>query len=244
MRARSARREAPFQRLRAICEHGRFLQRDLKGYIDGAKLPVPRAIQPTLRSFAFRLALKEGTYHFALKTPQAAAYAGLAWSRGGPGLPSGMGFSGDAAWLSTTTAGRFGALDRLATARQIKSATPGRGVTAGGKYDVGEYAALRRRIAEPGLEAHHVGQQALMKRYVPGYDPEVAPAILVPKVGHTIRGPQGIVSRSTSGISSARQAVARDIFELRRVYPGVPNSQLKTLIEMNKQMYPAVRVKP
>lgn len=108
------------------------------------------------------------------------------------------------------------------------SIAPSRGVTAGGKYDVGEYAALRGRVAEPGLDAHHVGQQALMKRYVPGYDPQTAPSILVPKVGHTLRGPQGIVSRSTSGISSARQAVARDIFELRRVYPDVPNSQLKT----------------
>ena len=47
-----------------------------------------------------------------------------------------------------------------------------------------------------------------------------------------------------TGLPSARQAVARDIFELRRVYPDVPNSQLKTLIEMKKQMYPAVGVKP
>ncbi|MEF1257239.1 RHS repeat-associated core domain-containing protein, partial [Vibrio sp. M260112] len=106
-----------------------------------------------------------------------------------------------------------------------------------GKYDVGAYDDIRGTV--PGLDAHHVGQKALMKKFVDGYDPATAPAILVPKVGHTIKGPNGIVSRSTKGIDNARQLLARDIKELRRVYSDVPNSQLQKLIKMNKEMYPS-----
>jgi hypothetical protein len=95
----------------------------------------------------------------------------------------------------------------------------------------------------PGLDAHHVGQKAIMKKFIPNYDPMTAPAILVPKVGHTIKGPEGIVSRSSKGIENARQLLARDIMELRRVYSDIPNSQLQKLIELNKQLYPELRRK-
>lgn len=52
---------------------------------------------------------------------------------------------------------------------------------------------------------------------------------------------RGIVSRSTKGITNARQLLARDLFELKRVYPDIPNSALKELIDMNKKMYPEMR---
>lgn len=104
-----------------------------------------------------------------------------------------------------------------------------------GKYSVGPYNSLKGKV--PGLDAHHVGQKAIMKRLIPGYDASTAPSILVPKVGHTIRGPRGIVSRSTKGLENPRQVLARDIFELRRVYQDIPNKALQELIEMNKQMY-------
>jgi hypothetical protein len=90
----------------------------------------------------------------------------------------------------------------------------------------------------PGLDAHHAGQSAAMKKVVSGYDHATAPTILVPKVGHTVRGPNGIVSRSTKGLDNARDIVARDIRELRRVYPDVPTAKLQELIEMNKRLYP------
>jgi hypothetical protein len=80
---------------------------------------------------------------------------------------------------------------------------------ADGRFTVGAYNEIRGTVA--GMYAHHVGQQALMKRLVPGYDPATAPSILVPKVGHTIRGPNGIISRSTSGLDNARHVIARDI---------------------------------
>jgi RHS repeat-associated protein len=106
------------------------------------------------------------------------------------------------------------------------------------KFEVGSYLNLKGKV--PGLDAHHVGQKAVMRKFIPDYDPKTAPAILVPKTGHTIRGPNGIVSRSSKGIESARQLVARDIKELRRVYPDVSNKQLQKLIQMNKDMYPQI----
>lgn len=87
------------------------------------------------------------------------------------------------------------------------------------------------------MDAHHVGQKAQMKKLVSGYNADTAPAINVPKVGHTISGPNGIVSRSTNGITSARQLLARDLNELKRVYPDIPKSSYKELINMNKKMY-------
>lgn len=70
------------------------------------------------------------------------------------------------------------------------------------------------------------------------YDPNTAPAINVGKIGHTIKGPNGIVLRSTKGIENSRQLLARDIMELRRVYDDIPNSALIELIELNKKIYP------
>lgn len=74
-----------------------------------------------------------------------------------------------------------------------------------------------------------------------GYDHDTAPAILVPKVGHTIKGPNGIVSRSTKGLDNARDILARNIIELRRVYPDIPNAKLQELIKMNKRLYPEMQ---
>jgi RHS repeat-associated protein len=108
-----------------------------------------------------------------------------------------------------------------------------------GKFSVGIYDDIRGTVS--GLDAHHVGQKAVMGRLIPGYAPATAPSILVPKVGHTIRGPNGIVSRSTEGFTNPRDVIARDIMELRRVYPDVPNSKLQELIQMNKDLYPSVR---
>ena len=108
-------------------------------------------------------------------------------------------------------------------------------------WRVGQYNELRG--LEFGLDAHHVGQGALMSKLVPGYNYATAPAILVPKLGHTIG--TGVVSRSTGGITTARGLLARDIMELRRVYKplGLPNSSLQELIQMNKNCYPRAFIK-
>lgn len=75
-----------------------------------------------------------------------------------------------------------------------------------------------------------------MKKFIPEYNANTAPSILVPKRGHTLGS--GVLSTRTSGFSNARQVVARDVLELRRVYPEIPNSALQELIQMNKTMYP------
>ncbi|MEI7257029.1 RHS family protein, partial [Dickeya dadantii] len=120
------------------------------------------------------------------------------------------------------------------------------------KWDVGSYEDLRNSVKGKNLEldAHHVGQKAIMKDLVKDYDPKTAPSMLVPKEGHTLsKEGVGIVSRSkinpTTGqpFSSARDVIARDIKELRRVYPDVPNAKLRELIDLNKSMYPEVRYK-
>jgi len=151
-------------------------------------------------------------------------------------------------WFGTTVAA-FGTLyDVGATVAPFLPAGAGVGLKAyraaqgaaigsnNGLYRVGAYNEIKGTAS--GLDAHHVGQKALMGEMIPGYDPLTAPAILIPKIGHTIRGPQGIVSRSIEGLTTAREVVARDIMELRRVYPGIPNSQLQELIRMNKIQYP------
>jgi len=112
-----------------------------------------------------------------------------------------------------------------------------------GAFSVGQYDVIKS-LKQPWLEAHHVGQKALMRHVVRNYNPTTGPAILVPKIGHTIKGPVGIVSRNTEGVHTSRSLIARDILELRRVYPQIPNASLRTLIDLNKRMYPEVRKAP
>ena len=101
------------------------------------------------------------------------------------------------------------------------------------KYDVGKYNEMPN---EPGMDKHHVPQKAVMKKLDPNYDPATGPSIQVPKEGHTIKGPRGIVSRSTKGINSPSELIMRDISELKRVYPDIPESSINELINMFKGM--------
>ncbi|WP_176428200.1 RHS repeat domain-containing protein, partial [Pantoea sp. VS1] len=118
------------------------------------------------------------------------------------------------------------------------------------KWDVSSHQSNKNAVKGKnlGLDSHHVGQKNIMKDLVEGYDPATAPAILVPRVGHTVsKEGLGIVSRSKinpkTGLpfANARDVVARDIRELRRVYPEIPNSKLQELIKLNKSMYPELR---
>ena len=117
-------------------------------------------------------------------------------------------------------------------------------------WDVDSYKNNRNAVRNLNLkwDAHHVGQQNIMQNLVKNYDPKTAPTILVPRTGHTTRnGEIGIVSRrkinpkTGQPFTNARSLVARDIKELRRVYPDIPNSKLQELIRLNKEMYPELR---
>ena len=108
----------------------------------------------------------------------------------------------------------------------------------GKKWQVGPYNKLKKLVGTD-FDAHHVGQKAVMKKLVKkGYDPETAPAILVPKIGHTRKGPRGIVSRSRKGFKTVQELLDRDIAELRRVYPRIPKKALEEILGLNKSMYP------
>ena len=120
----------------------------------------------------------------------------------------------------------------------------------GEEFDVDLHTELLRTKKDPNLRSHHVGQKAIMKDIVADYDEMKAPAILVDKTGHNVNKPgaePGIVSRSRINpktncpFTNARDLLARDIRELRRVYPNIPNSKLKELIDLNKKMYPEMQ---
>ncbi|MBP1617674.1 MAG: repeat-associated core protein [Bacteroidetes bacterium] len=164
----------------------------------------------------------------------------------------------------------MGALD-LATvgrASQVRSLITSGGelIAKGGRYLYGKFAVAEGVAAkgggnlwkvgaynelqglESGLQAHHVGQKRLMGKMVSGYNPANAPSKLVPEIGHVTNMP-GIgrvaATRGLGGFTNARQVLARDIFEFRRVYggQGLPNSSLQQLIQMNKTMYPRAFIK-
>ena len=116
-------------------------------------------------------------------------------------------------------------------------------------FQVGTHEDLIKINAGTGLDSHHAGQKAIMGNLVANYDEMKAPAILVPTVGHTrTKDGIGVVSRrkvnprTGNPFTSARELLARDIRELRRVYGDeVPNKQLQKLIDLNKSMYPEMR---
>lgn len=120
------------------------------------------------------------------------------------------------------------------------------------EFTVGLHKDLKKpgNKASTDLRSHHVGQKTIMKDLVANYDLENAPVILVNKYGHNNRkGDLGVVSRSKINpktgkpFDNVRDLIARDIRELRRVYPDIPNSKLKELIDLNKSMYPEMNVK-
>ncbi len=146
-------------------------------------------------------------------------------------------YIGDGDWVN------LGNYRSRQSAETVAMLFPIGGPVNGGSFlwKVGQYNKIRG--LQSGLHAHHVGQQAIMKKFITGYDPKTAPSILVPMLGHTRRGPTGRLSTRTAGFTNARQVLARDIMELRRVYPGIPNSALRELIQLNKQMYPSAFIK-
>jgi hypothetical protein len=124
-------------------------------------------------------------------------------------------------------------------------------IGTGQPFQVGTHENLIKINAGTGLDSHHVGQKALMDKFVANYDKMNAPAILVPSSGHTSRGLGGRVSTSSINpktgkpITNARELLARDIRELRKIYPEIPNSKLQELIDLNKSMYPEMnKTKP
>lgn len=86
-----------------------------------------------------------------------------------------------------------------------------------------------------------------MKKYLGNdYNYKDGASIIVPRKGHTQLNDFGdrlttktkleIVNPNTK--SPVRSVIARDISELRRVYPEISNRKLQELIQLNKNKYP------
>ena len=116
-----------------------------------------------------------------------------------------------------------------------KNVTTHKGKSSNTEYVVGAYKDVK---GIEGMTAHHVGQAAVMKRLVNNYNYNYSPTISVPAKGHVRLNDNKVrVSTNTSGFTNPRDLIARDIRELRRVYPDIPNSALRELISLNKKMY-------
>ena len=100
------------------------------------------------------------------------------------------------------------------------------------RYQVGTFDELSK-LSKPndGLEIHHVVQKHPAGQIIDGYEQSMAPSIALPRMEHrTIPNLRGDYS------GSARDLLSRDIRNLRN-YTDAPNSSLKELINLNKEMY-------
>ena len=101
------------------------------------------------------------------------------------------------------------------------------------KYEVGTFDDLKNRSkVGDNLDIHHVAQKHPANQIIDGYNSQNAPSIALPRKEHVrIPNSKGIYE------GTARDLLANDIRNLRN-YTNVPNSNLKKLIQLNKEMYP------
>ena len=83
-----------------------------------------------------------------------------------------------------------------------------------------------------GIEIHHVTQKHPASQVVEGYDKYTAPSIALPRSEH-----RAIPTLKGTYDGTARDLLAKDAWDLRN-YTNAPNSAIKELINLNKQMYP------
>lgn len=76
------------------------------------------------------------------------------------------------------------------------------------------------------MQKHPAGQA------VKGYDPATGPSIALPRGEHS-----RLLTLKGDYTGSARDLLARDIRDLRN-NTNAPNSSLRQLIDLNKEMYP------
>jgi len=102
-----------------------------------------------------------------------------------------------------------------------------------GKYEVGTYDALKSRSAAgDGLDIHHAMQKNPAGQAVSGYNPTNGPSIAVPRGVHA-----RIPTLKGEYTGTARDLLAKDVRDLRN-NTNAPNSALRDLIVLNRQMYP------
>lgn len=126
-------------------------------------------------------------------------------------------------------------------------------VGEGLKYAVAGYDTLRACVKglHLGLDSHHAGMASLYEKLIPGYNRATGASIVVPSAGHSSKLANvgkldnSMINRKTGKeFDNVRDVLARDIKELRRVYPDIPNAQLRALSAKNKNDFPASFIKP
>ncbi|MBX3373173.1 MAG: RHS repeat-associated core domain-containing protein [Phycisphaeraceae bacterium] len=151
------------------------------------------------------------------------------------GVVPGAGGAAVSRIMSRAGPGALGALARPVARQADEVAGAGRGVQP---FQVGRYGDLQAasRVGDD-LALHHAGQQHPMRQIIPGYNPHTAPVMSLPTAQHrripNLSGPYG---------GTARDLLARDIRNMR-AYTDAPNSGLRELIELNRQMYPGAFAK-
>ena len=101
------------------------------------------------------------------------------------------------------------------------------------KYEVGTFDDLTvRSVKGDKLDIHHAVQKHPAGQVINDYDPKTAPSMAVPQREHrrilTIKG-------TYSG--KPRDLLAKDAKDLRN-YTNAPNSNIRNLIRLNKEMFP------
>ena len=88
------------------------------------------------------------------------------------------------------------------------------------------------------LKAH---QGLIAGTYTAEFDYDVVGTLAAARYNETdilYKLPDRIGNIYPDRFANARELLTRDIRELKRVYPEIPNSQLQELIDLNKSMYP------
>ena len=100
-------------------------------------------------------------------------------------------------------------------------------------YEVGTFNELQKKsLSYDNLDLHHAAQKHPAAQIIEGYNKRTAPAIAIPKEMHEL-----IPTSKGTFNSTARDLLAKDIQDLRN-YTNAPNSSLRELINLNKQLYP------
>ena len=94
------------------------------------------------------------------------------------------------------------------------------------------------------LKAH---QGLIAGTYTAEFDYDVVGTLAAARYNETdilYKLPDRIGNIYPDRFANARELLTRDIRELKRVYPEIPNSQLQELIDLNKSMYPEMNKPP
>ena len=102
-------------------------------------------------------------------------------------------------------------------------------------YEVGVARdLLRRSTVGDDLAIHHVPQGQAAQQVIPGWTREGGPAIALPRHLH-----EQLPTLKGAYLGTARELLARDLWHLRK-YTDVPNTALRMLLELNRQLYSGV----